>query len=59
VVFFELGEQPGTFDEHHREQPAHPGRVPSYKTKKRRALAVLRKQERRERKNGNGAKTAS
>ena len=59
VVFFELGEQPGTFDEHHREQPAHPGRVPSHKTKKRRALAVLRKQERRERKNGNGAKTAS
>ncbi len=54
VAFFELGEQPGSFDEHHREQPAHPGRAPSPKTKKRRALAVLRKQERRERRNGNG-----
>ncbi|MFZ1866379.1 MAG: metallophosphoesterase [Polyangiales bacterium] len=61
VVFFELGEQPGAFDEHHREQPAHAGRAPSHRTKKRRALAVLRKQERRERKNGNGngAKAAS
>lgn len=54
VVFFELGEQPGAFDEHHREQRAHPGRAPSHKTKKRRALAVLRKQEKRERRNGNG-----
>jgi predicted MPP superfamily phosphohydrolase len=54
VVFFELGEQPGAFDEHHGEQPAHPGRAPSQKTKQRRALAVIRKQERRERRNGNG-----
>ena len=59
VVFFELGEQPGSFTEHHREQPAHQGRKPSQKTKKRRALAVLRKQERRERRNGNGAHTPS
>lgn len=59
VVFFELGEQPGSFIEHHREQPAHQGRKPSQKTKKRRALAVLRKQERRERRNGNGAHTPS
>jgi predicted MPP superfamily phosphohydrolase len=55
VAFFELGTQPGAFDEHHQEQAAHPGRVPSTKTKERRAQAVLRKRERRERKNGNGA----
>jgi len=55
VAFFELGTQPGAFDEHHQEQPARQGRVPSFKTKERRAQAVLRKQERRERKNGNGA----
>ena len=54
VAFFELGAQPGSFDEHHSEQAAHRGRVPSPKTKERRAQAVLRKQERRERKNGNG-----
>jgi predicted MPP superfamily phosphohydrolase len=57
VAFFELGTQPGAFDEHHQEQPAHPGRVPSSKTKERRAEAVRRKQERRERRNGNGAST--
>lgn len=55
VAFFDLGEQPGAFDEHHGEQEAHPGRVPSEKTKERRAQAVLRKRQKRERKNGNGA----
>jgi predicted MPP superfamily phosphohydrolase len=55
VAFFELGEQPGAFDEHHGEQPAHPGRKPSLKTKERRAQAVRKKQKRRERRNGNGA----
>jgi predicted MPP superfamily phosphohydrolase len=55
VAFFELGTQPGAFDEHHEEQSAHPGRVPSSKTRERRADAVRRKQERRERKTGNGA----
>ena len=54
VAFFELGMQPGAFDEHHQEQPAHPGRVPSTKTKERRAEAVRRKQERRDRRNGDG-----
>ena len=49
------GTQPGAFDEHHQEQPAHQGRVPSSKTKERRAQAVLRKKQKRERKNGNGA----
>lgn len=55
VAFFELGVQPGAFDEHHEEQPANRGRKPSPKTKERRAQAVLRKQERRARRNGNGA----
>jgi hypothetical protein len=54
VAFFELGEQIGAFDEHHGEQEAHPGRKPSLKTKERRAQAVRKKQERRERRNGNG-----
>ncbi|MCZ6806018.1 MAG: metallophosphoesterase [Deltaproteobacteria bacterium] len=55
VAFFELGVQPGAFDEHHQEQAAHRGRKPSPKTKERRAQTVLRKQERRARRNGNGA----
>lgn len=55
VAFFELGEQPGAFMEHHGEQAAHPGRKPSSKTKERRAQAVLKKRLRRERRNGNGA----
>jgi len=55
VAFFELGTQPGAFDEHHEEQEAHPGRAPSSKTKERRAQAVLRKREKRARRNGNGA----
>jgi predicted MPP superfamily phosphohydrolase len=59
VAFFELGEQPGAFDEHHREQAAHRGRKPSLKTKERRAQAVLRKRQRRERKSGNGARTGA
>jgi hypothetical protein len=53
VAFFELGTQPGAFDEHHQEQAAYQGRAPSLKTKERRAQAVLRKQERRERRSGN------
>jgi len=54
VAFFELGTQPGAFDEHHGEQEAHAGRIPSEKTKERRAQAVRRKQQKRERRNGNG-----
>ncbi len=54
LAFFELGVQPGAFDEHHGEQPPHQGRKPSVKTKERRAQAVLRKQEKRERRNGSG-----
>ena len=55
VAFFELGTQPGAFDEHHAEQDAHPGRAPSSKTKERRAQAVAKKRAKRVRRNGNGA----
>jgi predicted MPP superfamily phosphohydrolase len=48
VAVFELGQPPGSFDEHHREQPAFKGRRPSEKVKQKRAAAVLKKQQRRE-----------
>ncbi len=50
VTFFELGVNPGAFDEHHDEQPALPGRKPTAETKKKRADAVLKKRLKRERK---------
>lgn len=50
VTVFELGVQPGHYaDEHHEEQIPLPGRKPSEKTKLKRALAVERKREQRER----------
>lgn len=55
VAFFELGEQPGAFVEHHGEQTALRGRRPSIKTKERRAQAVVRKRARRVRRHSNGA----
>ena len=54
VAFFELGVQPGAIDEHHEEQSAMTGRRPSSRTRERRALAVLKKRMRRERRHGNG-----
>ncbi|MEM9195806.1 MAG: metallophosphoesterase [Myxococcota bacterium] len=48
VALFDLGHEPGSFDEHHDEQPAQPGRKPSMKTKLKRNLAVRKKHERRE-----------
>ena len=45
VTFFELGHAPGSFDEHHEEQPAQKGRKPSEKTKERRAKYVARKRK--------------
>ena len=59
VAFFELGVQPGAFDEHHEEQSAYRGRKPSPKKKERRAQAVLRKRQRRARRNGNDADLGS
>ncbi|MFO0723721.1 MAG: metallophosphoesterase [Myxococcota bacterium] len=52
VTIFDLGVGPGTFEEHHEEQAALPGRKPSTKKIQKRALAVLKKRQRREKKQG-------
>jgi uncharacterized protein len=52
VTFFDLGHEPGSFDEHHPEQPPLPGRAPSERTRAKRAAAVMKKREKRERRNG-------
>lgn len=53
VTVFELGQAPGSFDEHHPEQPPLRGRKPSEVVKAKRAAAVLKKREAREkRQNG-------
>jgi predicted MPP superfamily phosphohydrolase len=49
VTIFELGAEPGSFDEHHGEQTAMPGRKPSAAKVAKRAAAVLRKRLWRER----------
>lgn len=49
VAIFELGKAPGSFDEHHREQTPLAGRKPSPELQARRALAVVKKREKRER----------
>jgi len=50
VTLFDLGHAPGSFEEHHREQPALAGRKPSARTKLKRHQAVHKKRSRRERK---------
>ena len=52
VTIFDLGQEPGSFDEHHPEQPPLPGRAPSERTRAKRAAAVMKKREKRERRNG-------
>lgn len=53
VAFFELGVPPDAAkNEHHVSQPPMPGRKPSEAVQRRRALAVLKKQLKRERRNG-------
>ena len=47
IAIFELGVAPGTIDEHHTEQAAHPGRAPTEATRARRARAVGTKARRR------------
>ncbi len=47
VSIFELGHHPGSFDEHHQEQPALPGRKPSPRVQTKRAAAVVKKRHRR------------
>lgn len=50
VAVFELGERPGSFPEHHDEQPPLPGRAPSERVQLKRILKVETKREKRERK---------
>lgn len=50
VTLFELGALPGSFEEHHSDQEALPGRPPSEKVRNKRILQVEAKRERRERK---------
>ena len=50
VTIFELGIEPGSIEEHHTEQAAHPGRKPSEKKKLKRAKGVVKKARRRQRK---------
>ncbi len=47
VTIFELGQQPGAFDEHHDDQPSLPGRKPSPLKQYKRAAAVVRKERAR------------
>jgi uncharacterized protein len=54
VAIFELGAAPGSFDEHHVEQAPLKGRLPSARVQARRAAAVVKKREQRERKAARG-----
>ena len=47
VTLFELGAAPGTFDEHHAEQPALPGRKPTAELTQKRKAKVLAKAKKR------------
>jgi predicted MPP superfamily phosphohydrolase len=47
VTVFELGAAPGDFTEHHVEQPAHNGRVPSEELKQKRHVQAKKKAARR------------
>jgi len=49
VTVFELGQELGDIDEHHDDQPAHPGRKPRLRTKLNRHVAVHEKRKKRER----------
>lgn len=43
LTVFNLGAPPGHAPEHHAEQPPHPGRAPSQRTRQKRAAAVQKK----------------
>ncbi len=47
ITIFELGHQPGAFEEHHREQAPGPGRKPSPKVVYARAAKVVERERRR------------
>ncbi len=50
LALFELGQGPGSFDEHHSEQQPLAGRKPSAKKQYRRAATVVKKELRRKKK---------
>jgi uncharacterized protein len=54
VTIFELGAEPGSFEEDHREQEAMPGRKPSQAKMAKRAAAVVTKRLLRERRTVRG-----
>ncbi len=56
VAVFELGAAPGSFAEHHDEQPALPGRPPSERLQAKRVRQVEDKQARRDRKDARKAR---
>jgi uncharacterized protein len=56
VAMFELGALPGSFAEHHDDQPALPGRPPSERVQLKRMRTVEVKREKRERKAAKGQK---
>jgi predicted MPP superfamily phosphohydrolase len=49
IAIFELGKEPGSIQEHHVEQPPLPGRAPSPRKQLARAVAVVKKEQQRER----------
>jgi uncharacterized protein len=49
IAIFELGHEPGSFDEHHLEQTPLKGRRPSEKVRAKRAAKVAKNQAKRER----------
>jgi hypothetical protein len=56
VAVFELGHEPGSFEEHHEEQRPRPGRKPSQKKQYKRHTAVVKKQLRRRRRRRGGGR---
>jgi len=56
VAVFELGHMPGTFEEPHDEQEALLGRKPSDRKKYKRATAVVRKSQKREKRRARKAR---
>lgn len=50
VTIFELGHEPGSFEEHHDEQPAMKGRKPSQRKQYKRHVAVVKKAQKRTKK---------
>ncbi|WP_437579339.1 hypothetical protein [Sorangium sp. So ce887] len=58
VAMFELGSEPGSFDEHHAELVPHQGRTPSPEILASRTARVARNRERRARPVGQGKGSA-